>query len=271
MKTIWPEQEKSSMKDPKISPEQEQLEKLKELGDRLREIRLERRLSLETAAQKTRIQVRLLQAIEEGRMEVLPEPIYIRGFIQQFANALGLDGEEFARDFPTDPIRWQSRSRSRYRFGWQLPSIQLRPIHLYLLYILLVICAVQFLSNLVKRSEVEVISQESIQQPILNPSPPPPAPAVRASTKPTLSAAKPVVVDIKVKDQCWLRVVVDGKTEFEGVLPQGTHRTWVANEQLTIRAGNAGGVIVAFNDQKAKQLGQPGQVQEVTFQANPRS
>jgi hypothetical protein len=76
-----------------------------------------------------------------------------------------------------------------------------------------------------------------------------------------------VVVEIKLEDKSWLRVVVDGKTEFEGIVTKGTEKTWVANQQLTIRAGNAGAVLVAFNEEEAKHLGERGQVQEVTYKA----
>lgn len=41
-----------------------------------------------------------------------------------------------------------------------------------------------------------------------------------------------------------------------------------ANKELTVRAGNAGGVLIAVNKKEAKQLGQPGQVEEVTYTAN---
>jgi hypothetical protein len=55
------------------------------------------------------------------------------------------------------------------------------------------------------------------------------------------------------------------------VLPEGTQRIWVAEQKLIVRAGNAGGVLVEFNDETAKEMGAPGQVQEVTFAANTRS
>jgi hypothetical protein len=76
---------------------------------------------------------------------------------------------------------------------------------------------------------------------------------------------KQVMVDITVQDQCWVRVIIDGKTEFEGVLNKGDQRKWTAKEKLTIRAGNAGGLLVGFNEQKAKTLGKLGQVAEITF------
>jgi hypothetical protein len=46
-----------------------------------------------------------------------------------------------------------------------------------------------------------------------------------------------------------------GRQNLRVCLPQGTHRTWQANRELTVRAGNAGGVYVAVNNANAKQLG----------------
>ena len=73
-----------------------------------------------------------------------------------------------------------------------------------------------------------------------------------------------VVVDIDLKERCWLKVVVDGKVEFEGTLAKGSKRSWQGKEQINIIAGNAGGVVVTYNHGKEKILGKPGQVQEVT-------
>ena len=62
-----------------------------------------------------------------------------------------------------------------------------------------------------------------------------------------------------------MRVIADGRTEYEGILQQGDIRVWTAEEKLTMRAGNAGGVLVAYNNNKAEKLGEPGKVEEVTF------
>ena len=86
---------------PKINPEKERQEKITDIGSKLRQERLEQGISLDELAQTTRIQIRLLKAIEEGNLQILPEPIYIREFLKQFANALGLNGTEIASQFPT--------------------------------------------------------------------------------------------------------------------------------------------------------------------------
>lgn len=82
---------------------------------------------------------------------------------------------------------------------------------------------------------------------------------------------KSVRVGLTMTSQSWVRVVVDGKTEFEGVLAEGTQRDWEANKQLVLRAGNAGGVMVSFNNGAAKRLGEPGSVEEVTFGSNAQT
>ena len=263
------------MKENKFHFRQEQVEKLEELGSRLRQFRTEQSMPLEEVAARTRIQARLLNAIEEGKLDQLPEPVYIKGFIKRFAEALGLNGTEFASAFPT------GSSKPFIRPVWQhLPAAQLRPIHLYLVYVLLVIGAVNGLSFLVRRSAVQVAyddyPQRSQELPGPNRSQAMNLQPKSATNKVTevmkrSQNGKPVQVGVTLKAKSWIRVVADGRLEFEGVLPEGTQRTWAAEQKLSVRAGNAGGVLVEFNNETAKEMGAPNEVQEVTFAANPKS
>lgn len=245
-------------------------ENLAELGKQLRLKRQAQALSLAEVAAITRIQLRLLQAIESGDLEELPEPIYIQGFIKIYADALGLNGAELANSFPTGDRRltikpvWQS-----------LPTAQLRPIHLYLIYIFVIICAVNALSQMLSRPDPQVSSQALAQEPLGSSGSKreqilphrSESKSVGATSSSNNKISKPVQIEVNLKAESWIRVVADGTPLFEGLLPQGTQRTWVAQERLTVRAGNAGSVLVTFN-QKTKQLGNLGEVQEVTFAAN---
>lgn len=260
------------MKENRLYIQQEQIDRLNDIGSRLRQFRQEQSLSLEEVAAKTRIQTRLLKAIEEGRIDILPEAVYIKAFIKRFADALGKDGAELARDFPIAPTMLLMRP------SWlQLPAAQLRPIHLYLFYIVLVMVSVNGLSYFVRQSALPVSNARTYQQesyqPVANDNEAPTdsqellEPSNPNNPSNPSKPSQQVRVGVTLKSQSWLRVVVDGKTEFEGVLKAGEHRTWVAKQHLTVLAGNAGGVLVTFNDEKAKELGKPGKVQKVTFEA----
>jgi cytoskeleton protein RodZ len=69
------------------------------IGSGLREARERRGLTLEQAAAATRIQARHLEALEEERLDRLPEPVYVRGFLREYALFLGLDPHLFLDEY----------------------------------------------------------------------------------------------------------------------------------------------------------------------------
>jgi cytoskeleton protein RodZ len=70
-----------------------------ELGAYLKEEREKQGFSLEDIQQKTKISISSLEAIEEGRVNELPHPVYTKGFIKNYAQCLGLNADEVAGTF----------------------------------------------------------------------------------------------------------------------------------------------------------------------------
>ncbi len=252
--------------------DQERAEKLPGIGAKLRQVREELEITLDEVAAYTKIRYGLLHALEEGKVEQLPEPVYVQGFIRRYGDALGLDGAALAAEYPAET---QMRLLNLSWIGLSPP--QLRPIHLYAIYVLLIMCAVNGLSYIMNRSATQASNLEGDRaKPNLS------VPSGNQSRSGGIAIAKPISsttatasvdgdhpvrVGLTLKAQSWIQVVADGKIQFEGELPEGTQRMWEAKEQLIVRAGNAGGVLMAVNDGTAKQMGKPGQVEEVTVKA----
>ncbi|MBG0965687.1 helix-turn-helix domain-containing protein [Bacillus sp. SRB1LM] len=70
-----------------------------ELGQKLKEARETKGLSVDQLHEVTKIQKRHLVAIEEGNYDVLPGAFYARAFIKQYADAVGLNGEELLVEY----------------------------------------------------------------------------------------------------------------------------------------------------------------------------
>lgn len=81
-----------------------QLEQLEAIGAYLSHIRQDQARSLEEISTKTFIPVRTLRALEAGKYEILPEPVFIQGFIRRYGDALGLDGKALAQEFPMETL-----------------------------------------------------------------------------------------------------------------------------------------------------------------------
>lgn len=73
-----------------------------ELGNRLKEARLAKGLSLDDLQTITKIQKRYLIGIEEGNYSSMPGNFYVRAFIKQYAEAVQLDPDEIFETYKSE-------------------------------------------------------------------------------------------------------------------------------------------------------------------------
>ncbi|MEL6553271.1 MAG: RodZ domain-containing protein [Cyanobacteria bacterium J06621_11] len=81
-----------------------QQSQLAQIGAFLRENREKQGKSLEDIAIHTYIRPQLLNGIEMGDPDLLPEPIFVQGFIRRYAENLGLKGRELSQQFTVTSI-----------------------------------------------------------------------------------------------------------------------------------------------------------------------
>jgi len=108
---------------------------MSELGSVLIRAREARGLTLEDAERDTRISRRYLQALESEQFEVIPAPVYARGFLRSYSSYLGLDPQDVLALFPrAEEAGYAGSAASRAVIGqppsavgpvrptWQRPS-----------------------------------------------------------------------------------------------------------------------------------------------------
>lgn len=73
-------------------------EEIKKVGELFKTKRKELNLSLKEVENATSIRTSHLEAIEEGKKDQFLSPVYLLGFIRQYANFLGMDGEKIIEE-----------------------------------------------------------------------------------------------------------------------------------------------------------------------------
>jgi flagellar biosynthesis protein FlhG len=68
-------------------------------GPDLRKFRESRAITLRDIATASKVGVRFLGYIEADRFDALPAPVYVRGFVQEYARAVGLDPRATAESY----------------------------------------------------------------------------------------------------------------------------------------------------------------------------
>ncbi len=133
-----------------IDFEKERQEKLNEIGIYLQEIRKKSQLSLDVISNQTHIPMRLLKAIEEAKIEELPEPVYTRELLRKYANYLGLNGDNYAERFNVKADQKKNIVK-KSKFTWNVYRIEIKPIYLYITYIALMLISVKSLGDFLQK------------------------------------------------------------------------------------------------------------------------
>jgi cytoskeletal protein RodZ len=224
-------------------------------GGWLRRQREMREISLRDIADRTKISMRYLEAMEADRFDLLPAPIFAKGFLREYARYVGLSPDDvvnhylsvhYPEELPADP-KEDTKVRSRpkpvdpgqppVRRNWSY-GLVLAVAGLILL--VLVAIAAYFAD---RRDEEPASARQAppIAAPPpaagLRPTPPPPAPEPRA----------PLEVSLDFTKDCWVEAVIDSKNRFSELRVQGEALQLEANESISLTLGNAGAVAVQVN------------------------
>jgi cytoskeleton protein RodZ len=246
------------------------------IGAQLRASREARGLSIDAIAHTTRVQARILAAIERDDVSGVPPRPFGRGFVRAYAREMGLDGDQTARDYfaqfaPVVPPprveaeQVHSRIAGVTRF-WPFAAVSVGALAA----IVLAVIANRPASTGASGAGVGNIVGTSGTTPSPAAAPPAKSTDVAAdvagvappkAAAPVSSAALTVV--LTATDPCWVRADADGRRAvFRTVVP-GSPETITANREIEIRVGNAGALALRINGREVGSMGRPGQVRDV--------
>lgn len=277
-------------------------EVLSEIGQRLNEARIRRRLSIDELSFQLKIRREYLVALEQGDWQSLPEEVYAQGFLRSTARALDLDPNELvamrrtalstpeqpetqtAAPSPAESRRTRAHARSEKserRSGTPLMMIgALAVIFIGLIWVIS------------SRHRPQGTTSPSTSPPVAASTPPssthvasnPPksSPPPTAKPKPVRFVGRirtgtvwdsiyqvpssPVRVTLAITGTCWLEAWSDGKVVNPGTTYNpGQRVTFIGNQSVDVLLGNSGGVHLSVGSQNLGSAGKDGAVNKFTF------
>lgn len=231
------------------------------IGERLRNAREARRLTLEDASAQTRIRAAYLEALEAEAFDQLPGPIYAKGFLRVYAGVLGLDPDDLVAVYPEAFAAPRTPLMEHPAEVPIQPVAALSPARRISAYVFTVLFIIAVFVGYVGyqgwrafNAPVEVTAPPAVRPkpapaPAPTPTPPPaPAPAAAPALPPAVAPGT-VAVTVRAQGTTWIRVTVDSRRTFEGFLNLGDVKTWSGRE-VTVRLGNAPVSLVDVNGRR---------------------
>lgn len=271
------------------------------LGNTLREERERQNLSVEDIEQGTSIRALYIEAIENGEYDKLPGEVYTRGFIKNYAKFLGLDGDEFSKQFTAEVHGAPSPSpvnENPVENSAEIPAetfvVETKPVKpvkpakpakpekksskvvgeihgetggssskLIVAAVVIIAALAGGAWSFLSSDGGDVATKPPVQTQ-QQPKPENPTPVANANPAPP-APIDGVKVEAKFNDRCWTLATVDGTVVLEGVVEAGENLSWEGKQNINLRFGNAGAVELTHNGQNLGIQGGVGDVVDKTF------
>jgi cytoskeleton protein RodZ len=213
-----------------------------QLGDTLRDRRISLGISLETAENDTKIRARLLEALEAGEYDRLPNPGYVRGYVSSYARYLELDAVPLLAMYRAEtgsgrfhdinvPEQTVAARHEQHAVPWRVGVIAFTIV------------------------AVLVVGGWLIYRAFVGPSNPPPIPSTTSTSTgvtQTAGTAQPFTLKVTVSSNgaSSLKATVDGGSAYNGTLTGGQSKTFQVSESAVLRIGKPSQVTVTRNGTK---------------------
>lgn len=257
-------------------------------GDNLRVEREAQGISLREISEYTKISVRFLKAIEEGKIELLPGGIFNKSFVRHYAGYLGLDQERTVAEYFEEVEAAQDDANPQVAVppdeGMASSATGYIPLILTAIALGAIVIGIAYAiyrftdrepasdSPAAMASQAETASGASSGPPAQTPLEK--APALAAAMQETRQGqvnnpvAGSFLLQVESLREVWLSIIADGEVEWEGFLqPQQTRRVR-ANEVIEMHVGDAGGVALFLNGRPLPLAGEDGEAKRFTISAS---
>jgi cytoskeleton protein RodZ len=246
-----------------------------DIGGRLRQARTQRGLSLHDAAHRTKLPLRVLQAIERNDFESLPGGIYRKGYLRSLAGEVGLDPGEIAAEYDKafepaiDPAAGQRNVVRRHQWVRQLTPSTGRS------FITLVILLALALGWFAWPNAVAPPLPAATLPGALIPARPPldtaaaaPIRGAGALAEGTMTSSRidvPLRIALAAIDWCWVAAESDGQRALYRLVEPGERVVLEGQRVISLRLGDAGSMTLSINDGPHRLAGGDGEVVELTL------
>lgn len=213
-------------------------------GTWLRRQRDARGIELREIADHTKIGIRYLEALEQDRFDVLPAPVFTKGFLRQYGRYIGLDPDQVVNTYLNalqegDAMQAEEPGRSGGGVSRRLIVV------IVVIAVLVALAVAGYFTMWLPRRSADPAEQAPVPVTVPEPEPEPPTPVADESLP--LATVAPLVVTLDFVDDSWLETVVDGERQLSEQVAKGESRRILAQERVVMNLGNARGVRVEVN------------------------
>jgi cytoskeleton protein RodZ len=237
-----------------------------------------REISLRDIADRTKISRRYLEAMEADRFDLLPAPLFAKGFLREYARYVGLSPDDVVNHYlsvynpeelvtePKDDTLNRVRQRPKQFDSGQPPMRRNWSQGLILALAGLILLVLIALAAWFADRRRDAPPQTNQAPPMA--APPPAQAVVPTPAPPPPEPTAPLEVSLDFTDECWVDALIDARTRRAESRYAGEAIQLQAQQSIALKLGNAGVVEVQVNGYPLKLDAKPGEVRDIVIDLN---
>ncbi len=207
------------------------------LGERLRNAREKEGISLEEVHEATKIHPRVLEAIEEDRLENILGQTYVKAFIKNYAHYLGLDAGSLVQEYTSkhipeplskpvlEPKLFSQKERKNFTRVVIITAA-------FLIWFLILGFAtrkfIHYYKAVVENRNIVMAKKAMLKEETEKKD--------LKETKRLIPIPKrnTITLTLAVSKNSWMKVILDGETTFHKTLSKNSKETWKAKNEIRL-------------------------------------
>jgi hypothetical protein len=226
---------------------------LEELCVKLQQKRNSLGLTIEEAVEKTKLYPSVIRDIEAGNLSNISKA-YLKGYIKIYASFLGVDVEDAfdkvnvnqANAAQKPQVKVAPLAKEEVK-----PKLEIKPIPpgikkiiFYSLSLIIVLWIVSGVIGFISKNFTKAAKKPAKKIEQKNVKLPPVSKKISGN----------IVASLTAKRDCFIRVKVDGKVLFEGVLKKGMSESWKGHREIEFRIADGSAVYLEVNGKSLPSL-----------------
>ena len=240
------------------------------VGGDLRRARIGRNLSLGDIAARTKINQKILRAIEDNRFDRVPGGLFRRGYLRAYAREVHLDPEEIVEQYRAEfePPIVESLAPEETPHHIDVDSLTVsdgtrdtRPSAGLAIVLLIGAAYFGFARSLTSSATPDSSPKPTDAAEAASPAPVPTATTGALDTP----QAGPLKLAIETNADCWVAVNIDGKSAIARLMKAGEKDQFDVHDRAALRVGDPAAFSFTLNGMPGRVLGTARTAVNLTF------
>jgi len=235
------------------------------VGDKLKEAREKKFLTIEQIQKTTKIHSTVLRALEEGRANEILTETYVRSFLKKYAQALGLPVSEVLKEYfppssePQVPDKAFNESLLPRETRIAPKALYFTGIAALVIVAMLVIIflagkAALFVKNIrsAQKPSAAFVSKKKATKAAKPPTSKKNSPKIKQDSKEIIPKTTPLNLVIKIKEPVLVKLTKDGFLIFSRPMSKGVVETVTAKESIELEISKSRALELILNGQQIR-------------------